>query len=657
MLNAAITAVTPVIQSLVDTFLKPKLEAFRDKKQSVPNNSVFIEYYCRTFSRLTVMNTLVSRKSQLLLDDIYIPLSIINVNSETKDTFKIDRFPTELSNKFRNILITDTAGMGKSTIMKKLFFSTILDKKGVPLFIELRRLNNGHGLLDEIQAQLSPLEKDFDKQLLLELLTKGDFIIILDGYDEIPLADKKMVTADIQGFIFKAPKNKFFLTSRPEEALSGFGNFQEFRIKPLCQEEAFELLRKYDTQGDISFLLINKLQDEGMKNIEEFLTNPLLVSLLFISFAYKQTIPLKKHLFYRQVFDANFESHDLTKGDSFIHDKHSNLSIDDFHRVLRFIGFNCFKQRKIEFSKDEIVNLIEKSKDFCAGLSFKGSDFLHDLLKTVPLFTKDGVYYRWAHKSLHEYFAAQFIYMDAKNKQNEILLSIYNSPRVKEHINVLDLYYDMDYKTFRNVIEYDLLKQYIKYCSDHYNEQYEGVSLEDVAKRKQVMFVCSSCYLIHGIPKGLPANKRHTYLNDLIPLKEGGNRHTLHMHPSNFHVITDFDKTKMKILSIIELLHSKQNEIILDGDLEHLNNIIEGMKSFMAANIPYEITDFKDTLLNKSDNFKNVSTIISESISFMIGRQGRGRIALMVNHDMAVKKYKAIQMNIELESNDDLFSF
>lgn len=55
--------------------------------------------------------------------------------------------------------------------------------------------------------------------------------------------------------------------------------------------------------------------------INEFLKNPLLVSLLFAAFDFKQTIPLKKHIFYRQVFDAYFDSHDLSKGDSYVHEK------------------------------------------------------------------------------------------------------------------------------------------------------------------------------------------------------------------------------------------------------------------------------------------------------------------------------------------------
>jgi len=480
-LRNVIAVTTPLIKSIVDVFVTPKLKAIRDKDKNkkLPTERNFTEYLERTFKKLAVINTLVFHNSQRLLNDIYIPLTIGNHRKEVT----IDNYPQELSDDFHNILITDTAGMGKSTMMKKIFISAIYENCGIPLFIELRRLNKGKKLIDEIQEQLSPLEKDFDRQLLLELLAQGDFIIILDGYDEITLSDREIVTTDIQDFTYKASDNRFFITSRPDNALSCFGNFQIFGIEALTKKEAFDLLRKYDNQGKISSLLIEKLQEKDMRNIDEFLINPLLVSLLFTAFEYKQMIPLKKHLFYRQVFDAFFDAHDLTKGDSFIHDKYSKLSIDDFHRVLRHIGYNCFKQQKIEFPKDELLKLIKRSKNFCIGLSFNESDFLTDLLKNVPLFVQDGNYYRWAHKSLHEYFAAQFIYMDSKEKQNDILLGICNHSHLENFTNVLDLYYDMDYKTFRNVIEYRLLKNYYDFSSKPHYKKHQRISDEDIIKQ------------------------------------------------------------------------------------------------------------------------------------------------------------------------------
>lgn len=491
-----ITAASPLIKSLVDAFVTPKLENFKRrfnidrKKYYIPMEDHFSEYFHRTYKRLSVINTLVFNNSQQLLKDIYIPLTLIKDREREKEfRYKIDEYPQDLINEYEKILVTDTAGMGKSTLMKRLFLDVIDKKHGIPILVELRRLSKGKTIIKEIQEQLNSIAKEFESDLLSELIMEGGFIFILDGYDEISLSDREIVTADIQNFIAKSTGNKFMLTSRPESALSSFGDFQEFKIAPLNKKEAYELLRKYDKQGTVSTLLTKKLDETDMQSVEEFLSNPLLVSLLFTAFQHKQAIPFKKYLFYRQVYDANFESHDLTKGDSYTHDKYSKLEIDDFHRVLRYIGYSCMKNQKIEFTKDEILALISNGKSFCVGLKFNESDFFKDLLITVPLFAQDGNYYKWAHKSLQEYFAAQFIYLDAKEQQSKILLRIYLNDDLEKFINILDLYYDMDYKTFRNVIIYELLKEYKEYNDVYLKGIKSNVSDEDLTLRKEMCFL------------------------------------------------------------------------------------------------------------------------------------------------------------------------
>lgn len=492
VLKNIITVASPLIKSVVDTFITPKLNSIKQRfkldfnKYHIPSEEHFSEYFHRTYKRLSIVNTLVFSNNQKILKDIYIPLTITNHNETIKH--KIDSFPNKLIEQYEKILITDTAGMGKSTMMKKIYLDIIDERKGVPILIELRRLSKAKTIIQEIHEQINSIEKEFDEQLLLEFINEGGFIFILDGYDEISLNDRNIVTKDIQVFILKASRNKFILTSRPENALTSFGDFQLFKIQPLRKKEAHELLKRYDKLGKVATLLIKKLEDKNLKDIDQFLTNPLLVSLLFTAFQFKQTIPFKKYLFYRQVYDANFESHDLTKGDSFIHEKYTKLEVDDFHRVLRHIGFICLKEQKLEYTKDELLNIIARSKKLCIGLNFKNSDFLSDLIISVPLFTKDGNYYRWAHKSLQEYFAAQFIYLDLDENKNNFLKSLYSHSDFSKFQNVVDLFYDMDYKSFRNIFIYELLNDF----KSNYIKNFEllnGCVPDDfIIKRSELLF-------------------------------------------------------------------------------------------------------------------------------------------------------------------------
>ncbi len=646
-LGNALTLASPLIKSLVDTYVTPKLQSFKEKyaaekiENKIPTDENFTQYYHRTFKKLSVINTLVNNNSQRFLDDIFIPLTLVPKNPELKIKTKIKGFPKTISDRFGNILITDTAGMGKSTLMKKIFLDCISKKIGIPIFIELRRLSATKGLMDELKEQLDSNSTTLDSQKILELLSEGNFIIILDGYDEISLSEIDTVTTDIQDFISKSPNNRFFLTSRPEKALKSFGNFQEFKIEPLSKKEAFELLRKFDNQGQVSQLLIKKLQEEELSNIEEFLTNPLLVSLLFTAFEHKQSIPFKKYLFYRQVYDANFENHDLTKGDSYTHGKYSKLVIDEFHRILRHIGFNCFKLQRIEFTKDELLKLILQSKEFCVGLNFQESDFLLDILKTVPLFTQDGNYYRWSHKSLQEYFAAQFIYSDSKNKQIEILEKIYDSPNLEKFINILDLYYDMDYKTFRNVIELKFLREYKQTIISTYLNVDPAISNIDINTRRELLFLVDS-YLfsedesLHNSNKFKLMLDKYVNENNLDRNKISGVIH----NPAEDILCLNYSHTKY---SLLRLFLNKKNPIVKRfRNPEPIPNFQFDFKIHNKFEL-FKIDDNIDNKYNSFNDFSKVNTYI-----------GLSRIEnFVINHDIALQKLQEIENSIITEAKSD----
>lgn len=40
-----------------------------------------------------------------------------------------------------------------------------------------------------------------------------------------------------------------------------------------------------------------------------------------------------------------------------MHEKKSKLAIDDFDTVMRYLGFDCQKNQKVEFEKDELLKM------------------------------------------------------------------------------------------------------------------------------------------------------------------------------------------------------------------------------------------------------------------------------------------------------------
>jgi hypothetical protein len=489
---AAVAA--PFTGAIVNAFLKPKLEALAEslkkgsEKAGQDLTNKFEDYLNRSYIRQSYLRTVVFQNNKRLLHDLYIPLTVINPNTE--ESIKIVSYPHQLLPTFGKVLLVDTAGMGKSTVSRYLFLKAIEDGCGIPVFIELRQLKTGVSILDLIHADVSEIGELFDKDILLKLISKGDFIFFFDGFDEIPLKEREIATQYLQEFIAKVPNNKFLITSRQDPALTAFADFQRFVIKPLRQNEAFALLERYDSSGPTSKALITKLKKEQNRDrLKIFLVNPLLVSLLFKAFDFKPTLPLRADVFYRQVYEALFENHDLSKGGSFIRQKFSELNIDDFARVLRVLAMRTVGLGKVQYTADELLGHVREAKERCAGLTFSESDFIKDLTLTVPLFVQEGLDYRWNHKSFQEYFAALFISIDAKGDADTILKKLVDSKEQDRFVNILDLYYDIDQVTFQRALTKRLVDEFIEYMEGPaYSIKYPGVNANDIMTRKLMCF-------------------------------------------------------------------------------------------------------------------------------------------------------------------------
>lgn len=480
----------------------------RYNKYMIPQRENFEEYLNRTYNDIYHTKPRILSNCEKCLKDIYVPLTITADSLFDKpEEHKIEIFPAKLMD-YKKILIEDDAGMGKSTLSKKLFLDVVENGNwGIPIFIELRRLKNDHPLLSEILEQLQALDKEINKELVLDFFQEGGFIFFFDGYDEIALDHKQKVTEQLKSFISRANNNIFFITSRKDATLSCFTEFRTFRIKPLTINEAYSLLKKYDERGNVSTKIIEKLKEDENKNVIEFLKNPLLVSLLFTAFDYKETIPLKKNEFYRQVFEAFFDKHDLSK-DGYQREKKSKLSCDEFDRVLRRIGFHSVKKQIFEYSTDEFLNLINETKVYTGGLTFENSSLMYDLLQSVPLFNKVGVKYGWCHKSMAEYFAAEYIFKDTKENQSTVLRKLYEDINNWKFENLFDLYYDIDPCGFRQSILLPCLTDYQKDIPTNELNPHKDSIYRQLYKQNFLIYIKPNC--------DASFDEFETYINQLI---------------------------------------------------------------------------------------------------------------------------------------------
>lgn len=472
------------VKSFVETKIKPIFANWgKDDLRTVELEDCLSEYLLRCYAKNNIMTTIVFGRLQKTLEDLYIPLTLEEYRNEDKQ-WVIDESCYDILDNYSRILIVDMAGMGKSTIVKYIACQGVNLDKCIPIVIELRRLEKNQSILEYIQTQINSLDKNIRMEEIINILKKGDFVIFFDGYDEIANENKADVLDAIQEFTSKATNTKIVIASREEDDLNSLGEYKCVNIKPLTEEEAYELIKKYDNDRDVSKKLVKRLkEDSSMDVLKEFLENPLLVSLLYKTFEYKEEIPYKKIDFYEQVYAALFNDHDKTKGSAYVHEKRTKLDKFQFEQILRAFGFLCLKVDKVEYSSQLIHELLAKAIDRFSWLKINVDDFLYDITHAVPFIQIDGNEYKWVHKTFMEYFASCFICYDNKVREEEYFNKMIYINSGINYYNILSFCCDMDVLGFRKYAIMPYLKKFIE-KSEHPKE--EGI-LRDSFKNENLL--------------------------------------------------------------------------------------------------------------------------------------------------------------------------
>ncbi|MGL1891987.1 MAG: hypothetical protein OCD02_10190 [Spirochaetaceae bacterium] len=372
----------------------------------VKNLQSFNRYLTKTYEKNKMTKTLLYKDKAVNISDIYIniDLSIKNKSKVIKDTEVLDKIEAG-----KKILITASAGSGKSFFAKFLFLSCIARKNIIPIMIELRNVVD---LCESIISIITTELQDGGIKISLsqteELVNTCKFLIILDGYDEVPAKQLETLNSNIMQFTSRNTSCPLIITSRPDERLEYFSLFEIYKIKPLNLDQAVKLINKIDYHEDVKQKFLLKLKSGKFNKQSDFISNPLLLSILLMTFEEFADVPDKMHIFYEDAFDTLYYRHDVSKG-MFRREVRSKLAIDDFKSILSCISSSGYVRGKLNYSNTELIEYIRKAKKITGINNLSPEKYKFDLLTTVSLFIQDGLRYTYSHRTFQEYFAALFI--------------------------------------------------------------------------------------------------------------------------------------------------------------------------------------------------------------------------------------------------------
>lgn len=321
------------------------------------------------------------------------------------------------------LTLTGDAGSGKSMLFKHLFMDSIVQANGIPIFVELRNVNESGQSIEDFINSIVSTHITASSRVRERLLERGDFVFFLDGFDEVKKDLKAKTIQSICGIQEKYPKNRMVISTRPYTNIEMLPNFLSISVVPMSNEEIISFTRRQISEAELAERIVQSIAEARKNNaIMTFLQNPLLLSLYILTYQNSSEIPNKVSLFYRRVVDALFIEHDSKSKIGFQRERASKITFDRFESVMKKFSLVSFFDEKFAFDIEYARKLISKILETEQDSKFTADELIEDLKLAFSLWVEDGGLLSFAHRSLQEYFCAIYI-RDAPEKSRERIYS------------------------------------------------------------------------------------------------------------------------------------------------------------------------------------------------------------------------------------------
>ncbi|GAI55388.1 unnamed protein product, partial [marine sediment metagenome] len=245
----------------------------------------------------------------------------------------------------------------------------------------LRELNHTRATLLEIVSEvLRENGLQTDNTYVRRALKEGHFLLLLDGLDEVAVTRREQLKREIRKLASKYPHSPLVVSSRPETDLSGWEGFTLWEMIPLSLTEARELIKRIPSDSAIKKQFLQDLKDLFEEH-QSFVSNPLLLSIMLLTYGQSADIPRKRSVFFNQAYEALYERHDVRK-EGFRRQRKTDLDIQDFKRVFSAFSIQTYDDSALTMSRSGSRKYLEESKHMC-HLEYQVNDYLDDALQAV----------------------------------------------------------------------------------------------------------------------------------------------------------------------------------------------------------------------------------------------------------------------------------
>jgi hypothetical protein len=379
-------------------------------KQALSVN--FAGYFQSAIDKCSRVSTLFDRSKSLPLNSIYIQTTLEHSGARVSDT-KLRDFIAELSanDSLRMFLIVGSAGIGKTFFLRWLFLSLLENASSrIPFYIELRTFNHREdtNLVQFFHDTIVGQRARVPIASFRSAMEDGEYIFILDGLDEVQYKLRGSLSRQLAQLHDTYPGVIVVVSSRPDEGFNSWALARRYTVLPLTKKGTLALINKLPYKTDVRRKFSAEVKSTLYDQHESFLSNPLLTTIMLLTYGDLGDVPSKMHIFYEQAYETLFYRHDTWKEAGLQRRRYCSLAVDEFRRCLSAFCIASYKNFSYEFTTSAALELIKKATEF-ERIDVDANDFLRDLVESLCILQIDDLKYKFTHRSFQEYFAAVFI--------------------------------------------------------------------------------------------------------------------------------------------------------------------------------------------------------------------------------------------------------
>lgn len=347
----------------------------------------------------------------------YSKLKTLLYSSEERHHMKIENVTLEKLERISSFsMLVGMGGIGKSMMMRHLFLTSIkkyAQTGKLPILVTLREFGqDNNDLFNVIVDSVHRFDITFSAAHVHKLMDEGKCQLLLDGLDEIKAGDMDAFQRQLDVLIDRYPKNQCVMSTRKFSSFVELSRFTVLFIMPFNNNQALELIDRLEycpEEPRVKQQFRERLVNDYFESHAEFVTNPLLLTLMLMSYRRFADVPEKKYLFYEQAYQTLLQRHDSDKL-AYKRVFRSVKDPSDFTLVFREFCAKSYRKGDYEFSYNEFDTYFRKLK-MLARMDpdmMKLDNFLFDVCHSACLMYEEGQNYHFLHRSFQEYFFADY---------------------------------------------------------------------------------------------------------------------------------------------------------------------------------------------------------------------------------------------------------